>query len=99
MSGSQSADKAQAALHKGAVTTVTQTCMRLEFADAFARGQGKTSKLIAGFPGSIEQKVLPPCRMRALAFEVFNVGRAPSCASSAVPTLVAGVSPAPESVN
>jgi uncharacterized protein len=60
MSGSQPADKAQVALDKGAVTIVTQTRVRPESADAFARWQGETSKEIAGFPGFIEQKVMPP---------------------------------------
>jgi antibiotic biosynthesis monooxygenase (ABM) superfamily enzyme len=54
MSGSQPADKAQVALDKGAVTIVTQTRVRPESADAFARWQGETSKEIAGFPGFIE---------------------------------------------
>ncbi len=36
------------------VSIVTQTCVRVESADAFARWQGETSTLIASFPGFIE---------------------------------------------
>jgi antibiotic biosynthesis monooxygenase (ABM) superfamily enzyme len=39
---------------------VTQTCVRPEFAEAFARWQGETSTVIAGLPGFIEQRLMPP---------------------------------------
>jgi antibiotic biosynthesis monooxygenase (ABM) superfamily enzyme len=42
------------------VSIVTQTCVRPERADDFARWQGETSSVIQGFPGFIEQRLLPP---------------------------------------
>ena len=42
------------------VTIVTQTCVRPECADAFARWQGETSAVISSFPGFIEQRLMPP---------------------------------------
>lgn len=39
---------------------VTQTCVRPDRAEDFARWQGETSTLIARFPGFIEQRLLPP---------------------------------------
>ncbi len=42
------------------VTIVTQTGVRPESAEAFARWQGETSTLISGFPGFLEQRLLPP---------------------------------------
>lgn len=42
------------------VSIVTQTCVRPERADDFARWQGETSSLIQHFPGFIEQRLLPP---------------------------------------
>ena len=42
------------------VSIVTQTCVRPESADAFARWQGETSAMIANFPGFIEQRLMPP---------------------------------------
>ena len=42
------------------VSIVTQTCVRPEFAEAFARWQGETSTVIANFPGFIEQRLMPP---------------------------------------
>ncbi len=42
------------------VSIVTQTGVRPESAEAFARWQGETSTLIAGFPGFLEQRLLPP---------------------------------------
>jgi antibiotic biosynthesis monooxygenase (ABM) superfamily enzyme len=42
------------------VSVVTQTCVRPERADDFARWQGQTSDLIAGFSGFVEQRLLPP---------------------------------------
>ena len=44
----------------GSVTIVTQTCVRADSAEAFARWQGETSSTVAGFPGFIEQRLLPP---------------------------------------
>jgi antibiotic biosynthesis monooxygenase (ABM) superfamily enzyme len=42
------------------VSIVTQTCVRPERADDFARWQGQTSDLVAGFSGFVEQRLLPP---------------------------------------
>ncbi len=42
------------------VTIVTQTCVRPERAEDFARWQGETSNFIANFPGFIEQRLTPP---------------------------------------
>src|SRR4029079_13990550 len=42
------------------VSIVTQNCVRPESAEAFARWQGETSKVIASFPGFIEQRLIPP---------------------------------------
>jgi antibiotic biosynthesis monooxygenase (ABM) superfamily enzyme len=42
------------------VSIVTQTCVRPEYAENFARWQGETSTLIANFPGFIEQRLMPP---------------------------------------
>jgi antibiotic biosynthesis monooxygenase (ABM) superfamily enzyme len=42
------------------VSIVTQTGVRSEGAEAFARWQGETSTIISGFPGFIEQKLIPP---------------------------------------
>jgi antibiotic biosynthesis monooxygenase (ABM) superfamily enzyme len=42
------------------VTIVTQTCVRPEHTDAFARWQGETSTVIARFPGFLEQRLMPP---------------------------------------
>ncbi len=45
---------------EGNVTIVTQTCVRPESAEAFARWQGETSTLMASLPGFIEQRLMPP---------------------------------------
>jgi antibiotic biosynthesis monooxygenase (ABM) superfamily enzyme len=42
------------------VTIVTQTGIRPDLAEAFARWQGETSTIISGFPGFIEQRLMPP---------------------------------------
>ncbi len=42
------------------VSIVTQTCVRPESAEAFARWQGETSTAIAVFPGFLEQRLVPP---------------------------------------
>lgn len=42
------------------VTIVTQTAVRPERAEAFARWQGETSTIITAFTGFIEQRLLPP---------------------------------------
>lgn len=42
------------------VSIVTQTCVRPECAEAFARWQHETSTLIAKLPGFIEQRLMPP---------------------------------------
>ncbi len=44
----------------GNVTIVTQTCVRPEAAEAFARWQGETSTFMASLPGFIEQRLMPP---------------------------------------
>jgi uncharacterized protein len=55
MSGERSMSAAE-----GAVTVVTQTRVRPESADAFARWQDETSQVVARFPGFIKQTVMPP---------------------------------------
>jgi uncharacterized protein len=45
---------------QGTVTIVTQTRVRPERADAFARWQDGTSAIVAGFAGFIQQTVIPP---------------------------------------
>jgi uncharacterized protein len=42
------------------VSIVTQTCVRPESAEAFARWQGETSTVISTFPDFIEQRLTPP---------------------------------------
>lgn len=42
------------------VSIVTQTCVRPESAEEFARWQGETSTAIARFAGFIEQRLIPP---------------------------------------
>ena len=42
------------------VSIVTQTCVRPESTESFARWQGETSRVVAGFPGFIEQRLMPP---------------------------------------
>ena len=42
------------------VTIITQTRVRPEAADAFARWQDETSRVIAAFPGFVKQTVMPP---------------------------------------
>jgi uncharacterized protein len=42
------------------VTIVTQTRVRPESNDAFGRWQEETSKVVAGFSGFIDQKLIPP---------------------------------------
>ena len=44
----------------GGVSIVTQTRVRGEHNDEFARWQEETSKIVAGYPGFIEQTVMPP---------------------------------------
>lgn len=44
----------------GSVSIVTQTCVRPESAEDFARWQGETSTLISNFPGFVEQRLMPP---------------------------------------
>lgn len=44
----------------GNVTVVTQTRVRPENADAFARWQDETSTIVSTFPGFIQQTVVPP---------------------------------------
>jgi uncharacterized protein len=44
----------------GTVTVVTQTCVRLQSHDAFARWQDETSTIVASFPGFLQQTVMPP---------------------------------------
>ena len=42
------------------VTIITQTRVRPEAVEAFARWQDETSRVIAAFPGFIKQTVMPP---------------------------------------
>jgi uncharacterized protein len=42
------------------VSIVTQTCVRPERAEDFARWQGETSTGITTFPGFVEQRLMPP---------------------------------------
>ena len=42
------------------VSIVTQTTVRPERAEDFARWQGETSNLVASFPGFVEQRLMPP---------------------------------------
>jgi antibiotic biosynthesis monooxygenase (ABM) superfamily enzyme len=42
------------------VSIVTQTCVRPERAEDFARWQGETSTFISSFPGFLEQRLMPP---------------------------------------
>jgi uncharacterized protein len=44
----------------GGVTIITQTRVRPEAAEAFARWQDETSQMIAAFPGFVKQTVMPP---------------------------------------
>lgn len=60
MSGAEHSTGGGAPAGKGAVTIVTQTRVRPENAEAFARWQDETSKVVARFPGFIKQTVMPP---------------------------------------
>ncbi|WP_421997873.1 antibiotic biosynthesis monooxygenase [Reyranella sp.] len=42
------------------VSIVTQTSVRPERSEDFARWQGETSHLVSGFPGFVEQRLMPP---------------------------------------
>jgi len=42
------------------VSIVTQTCVRPEKAEDFARWQGETSTFVSRFPGFLEQRLMPP---------------------------------------
>lgn len=44
----------------GSVSIVTQTCVRPESAEDFARWQGETSTLVSNFSGFVEQRLMPP---------------------------------------
>jgi antibiotic biosynthesis monooxygenase (ABM) superfamily enzyme len=48
------------ALAAGTVTVVTQTRVRSDSFEAFARWQDETSAAVAAFPGFIQQTVIPP---------------------------------------
>src|SRR6185436_604238 len=52
--------QAMSASPHSSVSILTQTCVRPESAEDFARWQGETSTLIAQFPGFIEQRLTPP---------------------------------------
>jgi len=58
MSGSQSASASSG--RQGPVTIITQTRVRPEAAGPFARWQDETGKIVAGFPGFINQTVMSP---------------------------------------
>jgi len=60
VSGVEHSKEGGAPAGKGAVTIVTQTRVRPENAEAFARWQDETSKVVARFPGFIKQTVMPP---------------------------------------
>jgi len=45
----------------GTFTVVTQTRVRPESSEAFARWQEDTSGIVAAFPGFVNQTVMPPC--------------------------------------
>ena len=60
MSGTEPATKEGSSAAAGTVTIVTQTRVRPETAEAFARWQEQTSKTVAAFPGFIAQTVMPP---------------------------------------
>jgi uncharacterized protein len=60
MSDMEGATAEQSPAAKGGVTIVTQTRVRPESAEAFARWQQETSAVIAGFPGFMKQTVMPP---------------------------------------
>jgi uncharacterized protein len=60
MTDMESARGGQSSAAKGGVTIVTQTRVRPESADAFARWQEETSAIVATFPGFIKQTVMPP---------------------------------------
>jgi len=59
MSGPDSAGGTPSSGGEG-ITIITQTRVRPEAADAFARWQDETSTTIAAFPGFIKQTVMPP---------------------------------------
>ncbi|MBR1122296.1 antibiotic biosynthesis monooxygenase [Bradyrhizobium lablabi] len=42
------------------VSIVTQTSVRPERSEDFARWQGETSNIVSGFPGFVEQRLMPP---------------------------------------
>ena len=42
------------------VSIVTQTSVRPERSEDFARWQGETSNMVASFPGFVEQRLMPP---------------------------------------
>src|SRR5437764_4807231 len=46
--------------HDGPVTIITQTRVEPDAAAAFAHWQQETGKIVAGFPGFIDQTVMPP---------------------------------------
>jgi antibiotic biosynthesis monooxygenase (ABM) superfamily enzyme len=53
-------DGGSAAPGGAGVTIITQTRVRPDAADAFARWQDETSKAIAAFPGFVKLTVMPP---------------------------------------
>jgi antibiotic biosynthesis monooxygenase (ABM) superfamily enzyme len=60
MSDMEGATAEQSPAAKGGVTIVTQTRVRPESADAFARWQEETSRIVAAAAGFIKQTVIPP---------------------------------------
>lgn len=55
---SQAASTAERSVRS--VSIVTQTCVRPDCSEDFARWQSQTSSVIQSFPGFIEQRLLPP---------------------------------------
>ena len=60
MSGMDRVDGEASSTGNGTVTIVTQTRVRPQSADAFARWQEETSGIVSAFPGFIKQTVMPP---------------------------------------
>ena len=83
------------ALAAGTVTVVTQTQVRSDSFDAFARWQDQTSAAVAAFPGFIQQTVIPPTPPSQVDWVILQrfAGTASAVAATArVPVRVTGES-------